>query len=95
MAAPAATMTREQSRPLELVNNCQTPVEIAYGPDPRKPDSTNTVGAGLTVSAPRQTDGSQIVWLRDDQKTPLIKVIVTKRMKRIEVGRSCLTLDAR
>jgi hypothetical protein len=35
------------------------------------------------------------VWLLDDKGEPLVKVHVTRNMKRVEIGKSCRTIDAR
>jgi hypothetical protein len=95
--APAASAepSAASKRPLEIFNGCADVVTIAFGDDP-KAASKRTIAQSASISdAPRNQDGTQTVSLLDANGAPLVKVAVTRHMKRVEVGRSCRTLDAR
>lgn len=99
--APTASAEPEVSaaakRPLEVYNGCQDVATVVFGPDPKAPTaSKRTIAAGATIpDAPRTNDGTQTVFLLDATGASLVEVHVKKQMKRIEIGRSCRTLDAR
>jgi hypothetical protein len=68
-------------------------VTVVLGDDPKGKGRTLAPLASLDI--PRNPDGHDVVWLLDAKSEPLVKVYVTRGMKRVEVGRSCRTLDAR
>jgi hypothetical protein len=88
--------TAAQRRPLELTSNCTTQTTIYVGEDPKAGgEGKKTVSAtGGIPMIPRLADGTQTVWLLDEAGAPLIKVNITRGMKKIEIGKSCRTLDA-
>jgi hypothetical protein len=89
-AAPA-----KPRKPFELYNACTDVATIVVG-DPKSTDAgRRTVAPFSTIELPRDDDGNQSVWLLDAKGEPLIDVRVTRGMKRVEIGRSCRTLDAR
>jgi hypothetical protein len=94
--APVAEAPTKPRKPFEIYNACPEVVTLVFGDDP-KPDgsSRRTLNGFGTADGPRDDQGNQIVWLLDEAGEPLIKVSVTRGMKRVEVGRSCRSLDAR
>lgn len=104
-AAPAAASEEErapthaQKRPLEITSQCDHPVAYFVGEDPKAEpvggSGKRTVDPLASLAVERRRDGTQTVWLLDEKSEPLIKVSITRGMKKIEVGRSCRTLDAR
>lgn len=86
-----------QKRPLVAESLCAEVVTLAIGDDSSAAGERDrrTLVRGGTVDLPRKPDGSQRVWLVGEGGEGLIKVDVTRAMKRIEVGRSCRTMDAR
>ncbi len=100
--APAASdeeraPTHAQKRPLEITSQCDRAVAYFVGDDPKAgpADGKRTVDPLAVLPVERRRDGTQTVWLLDEKSEPLIKVSITRGMKKIEVGRSCRTLDAR
>lgn len=96
-SAEPAAVSAAAKRPLEVHNGCQDVATVVFGADPKAASaSRRTIAAGATIAdAPRTNDGTQTVFLLDASGASLVEVHVTKQMKRIEVGRSCRTLDAR
>jgi hypothetical protein len=87
------------SRPLpsvEIKNLCHTVAILAYGSPPNmKEDSlARFIGDGGEGRAPRERDGSLPVTLVDEKGTVLASVTVSRRMTKLEIGRSCRTLYA-
>lgn len=83
-------------KPFEVYSHCADVVSVVFGEDPKAPNAGNrTIAPSASIEGPRDADGNQTVWLLDSAGAPLIKVKVTRGMKRVEVGRSCRTLDAR
>lgn len=88
--------THAQKKPLEIYNGCRDVVTVVLAEDPAEAGAPKRTIAGLSSSdGARRPDGTQTVWLVDDQGKGLIRVHVTKPMKRVEIGASCRTLDAR
>src|SRR5687767_13349720 len=56
---------------------------------------TDSIAPSSSIEGPRDAGGNQTVWLLDTAGEPIVKVQVTRGMKRVEIGRSCRTLDAR
>lgn len=98
-SAPAASAQPEaprRTRPLEIKNACDEVVFVAFGEDPKAAESgRRQIAADSTIDGPRDAEGKMTVWLLDPKGEPLVKVHVTRGMKRVEIGRSCRTLDAR
>jgi hypothetical protein len=95
-AAPSAAESARKRRPFELYNSCTDVVTIAFGDDPKAPTAgRKTVAPSSAIEGPRDGEGNQTVWLLDGAGEGLVKVRVTRGMKRVEVGRSCRTLDSR
>jgi len=85
-----------RSRPLEVHSACSEVVTVVFAEDPKAADvGKRTVAPSSSIDAPRDKNGNQTVWLLDSSGQPLVNVRVTRGMKRVEVGRSCRTLDAR
>ena len=82
--------------PLPIDNRCSDVVTVVFGEDPKAPGAlTKTIAGNASSEGLREPDATQWVWLLDNKGEPLIKVHVTRGMKKVEVGRSCRTLDAR
>ena len=83
-------------RPFEVSSACSDVVTVVFADDPKAPKAgRRTIAPSGSIEGPREPDGNQTVWLLDDKGEPLIKVHVTRGMKRVEVGKSCRTMDAR
>lgn len=81
---------------VEVHNDCTDAVPIFIGDKPKFGSGTKTaLGADTTTSVPRNGDGTVTIWIIDQNENGLASVHVTKRMKRVEIGRSCRTLDAK
>lgn len=88
--------TPKKRKPFELHNACGDVATVALGADPKSADAgKRTVAPGADIELPRDDEGNQTVWLLDANGEPLLEVRVTRGMKRVEIGRSCRTLDAR
>jgi hypothetical protein len=95
-AAEPAAAPRKARKPFEIYNACPEVVTLVFSADPKADASSRrTLNSFASSEGPRDDEGNQTVWLLDDAGEPLIKVNVTRGMKRVEVGRSCRTLDAR
>lgn len=87
----------KKRRPYEIHNGCGDAVTIVFAEDPKSPKAgRQTLSPSSTMAdGPRDADGNQTIWLVDDKGEGLVKVQVTRGMKRVEIGKSCRTLDAR
>lgn len=98
-AAPADTAPSEPARrrrPLEIRNSCNTIVTVVFGEDPKADTSgKRTIAANSSVDGPRDAEGKMTVHLLDDKGEKIATVHVTRGMKKVEIGASCRTLDAR
>ncbi|MBX3220388.1 MAG: hypothetical protein KF795_07720 [Labilithrix sp.] len=93
-AEPAAEPRKR--KPFEVYNSCADVVTIAFAADPKAPGAgKRTLAPSSAIEGVRNADGNQTVWLLDTNEEPLLKVEVTRGMKRVEIGKSCRTLDAR
>lgn len=98
---PAPTSSNDEnttSTPttVELHNDCTDSVPIFIGDKPRFGSGTKVaLSADSTTSIPRNGDGTVTIWLIDPNDNGLASVHVTKRMKKVEIGRSCRTIDAK
>lgn len=98
--APAATEPPSVVKPhrlLEIQNQCAEVVRVVFGEDPKAPESgqRQIAGDSTITDAPRDAEGKMTVWLLDAKGETLVKVNVTRGMKRVQIGRSCRSLDAR
>lgn len=95
-AAEAEPAPERKRKPFEIHSGCAEVVTLVFGDDPKAADAVKQpMAPRSTLQGQRDKDGNQTVWLLDDNGEPLIKVNVTRGMKRVEIGRSCRTLDAR
>jgi hypothetical protein len=86
----------KKKRPLEIHNACNNVVTVVFGEDPNAKDSgQRTIAAGSSIDGPRDDNGNLTVHLLDEKSQPIVKVHVTRGMKKVEIGASCRTLDAR
>lgn len=97
-AEPAASAEPEKpkGKPFELYNSCTKVVTVIVGKDPKAADAgKRTAAPSSSIELPRDSAGNQIVTLADDNGEPTpVHVTVTRGIKRVEVGRSCSTLNA-
>ena len=95
-ASAAPTPEPRKRKPFEIRSACADPVTVVFGEDPKARNAgKQTLAPSATIEGQRNPDGNQTVWLLDVNEEPLVKVNVTRGMKRVEIGRSCRTLDAR
>jgi hypothetical protein len=95
-ASDSAEPEKARGKPFELYNSCTKVVTVIVGKDPKAADAgKRTAAPSSSIELPRDAAGNQIVWIADDkgEATP-VHVTVTRTMKRVEVGRSCSTLNA-
>ena len=86
----------KKRKAFEIYSTCAEVVTVAFGEDAKAASAgKRTIAPSSTIEGPRDADGNQTVWLLDTNGEPLVKVNVTRGMKRVEIGRSCRTLDAR
>ncbi|HEY8077938.1 MAG TPA: hypothetical protein VIF62_27620 [Labilithrix sp.] len=97
-AAPSSepALPPRNRKPFEVYSLCSDVVTVVFGEDPKAANAGNrTIAPSSSIEGPRDPEGNQTVWLLDNAGAPLIKVHVTRGMKRVEIGRSCRTIDAR
>jgi hypothetical protein len=103
-ASPAATTGEaaepapepKRRKPFEVYSACADVVTVVFAEDPKAANAgKRTIAPSSSIEGPRNADGNQTVWLLDESGEPLVKVNVTRGMKRVAIGRSCRTLDAR
>jgi hypothetical protein len=92
-ATPDPEPSPSAKKPLAVNSQCANVVQVVFGDDPKGPAKRSIAQSG-TIDAPRRPDGTQVVWLLDDQGEGIVKVTVTRHMKRVDIGRSCSTMDA-
>jgi hypothetical protein len=95
-ASASAEPEKPRGKPFELYNSCTKVVTVIVGKDPKSTDAgKRTAAPSSSIELPRDAAGNQIVWIADDKGEPTaVHVTVTRSMKRVEVGRSCSTLNA-
>lgn len=94
-AEPAAEPSKPR-KPFEVYSQCAEVVTVVFAADPKAANvGKRTIAPSSAIEGARNPDGNQTVWLLDDKGEPLVKVNVTRGMKRVEVGRSCRSIDAR
>jgi hypothetical protein len=96
-APPAAEPApARKPRPLVIHSTCMDVVTVVFSDDPKAAGvGKRTIAPSSSIEGPRDKNGNQTVWLLDASGEPIVNVHVTNGMKRVEVGRSCRTLDAR
>jgi hypothetical protein len=95
-AAPEPAPEPKKRKPFEVYSACAEAVSVVFAEDPKSAGAgKRAIAPSGTIEGPRNADGNQTVWLLDAKDEPLVKVNVTRGMKRVEIGRSCRTLDAR
>jgi hypothetical protein len=99
-SSPAASaepaVEPKKRKPFEVYSACTDVATLVFGDDPKSAASgKRTIAPSSSIEGPRDANGNQTVWLLDNAGEPIVKVQVTRGMKRVEVGRSCRTLDAR
>jgi hypothetical protein len=93
-AASAAAPARRR-KPFEIHSTCAEVVTLVFGEDPSAPGAgRRTVAENSTIEGPRDDEGNMRVHLLDAKGKPIATVKVTRGIKKVEIGRSCATLDA-
>lgn len=83
-------------RPFDVHNGCAEVVSVVFAEDAKAANAgKRTIAPAGAIDGPRDPNGNQTVWLLDSSDEPIAKVNVTRGMKKVEIGRSCRTLDAR
>jgi hypothetical protein len=94
-AAPSPNDTTTVPMTIDIHNDCTDSVPLFLGDKPKFGSGTKTsVSSNSTTSFPRDSDGTLTIWIIDAEENGLASVHVTKRMKKVEIGRSCRTMDA-
>lgn len=95
-SAASAEPEKPRGKPFELYNSCTKVVTVIVGKDPKAADAgKRTAAPSSSIDLPRDSAGNQVVTLADEKGEPTpVHVTVTRGMKRVEVGRSCSTLNA-
>jgi len=83
----------KKRKPYTIVSTCSDVVTIAFGEDGK--GGKRTIAPSSSIDGPRDADGNQTIWLLDTKDQQLVKVRVTRGMSRVEIGKSCRTIDAR
>jgi hypothetical protein len=94
--APAAEEApAKHYRALDLTSACGHEVHLHYGAHPGDGTGENaTVATGATIPVPRQADGTNVVWVTDEQGNGLAHVTITKNMRHIRISADCSKIDA-
>lgn len=93
--APRRGHLEPLSSPVEVHTECATGSPIYLGETPNGQTGTFlTLRGGSTSHLARDAEGNLTVWLVDDKGFGLAHVRVNRKMKRIEIGRSCQTLHS-
>ena len=83
------------SSPVAVHTECPAGSPIYLGETPNGvTGSFLTLRGGSTSHLARDPQGNLTVWLVDDKGFGLAHVRVTRKMKRVEIGKSCLTLHS-
>jgi len=86
---------KKPRKPFEVYSSCAEVVTVVFHADPKAANAgKRTIAPSSSIEGPRDADGNQVVWLLDEKGEPIIKVNVTRGMKKVEIGKSCRTLDA-
>jgi hypothetical protein len=93
-APEAEPAPSKKQRPLEIHSSCAEVVTVVFGDDP-KTGGRRTINEGGTLDGPRDDAGNMTMWLLNARGEPTTHVKITRGMKKVEIGRSCSTLDAR
>jgi hypothetical protein len=92
----AADPPAKPRKPFEIYSSCTDVVTVVFGADPKAANvGKRTIAPSSSIEGARDADGNQVVWLLDTNGEPLIKVHVSRGMKKVEIGKSCRTLDAK
>jgi hypothetical protein len=82
-------------KPFEVYSHCQDVVTIAFTEDPKAANvGKRTIAPSSAIEGARNADGNQTVWLFDNAGEPIAHVRVSRGMKKVEVGKSCRTLNS-
>ncbi len=95
--APAdeRAVTPPPSKSIEVKNLCADGVHVYIGDVPNGTTGDHLVlRGGGTSHFPRRPDGTLVIWIEDERGYGLVKVHVSRRMSRVEIGTSCQTLHA-
>jgi hypothetical protein len=79
---------------VQIYNTCDKDVVFHYGAQAQEGAGTaTTLAANMSTTVPRGSDGTLAVWLVN--KGAIASVSITPRMQRVDIGKSCWTLDAK
>lgn len=82
-------------KPFEIHSSCPSIVTVIFGDDPKADNAgKRTLAPNSAIDGPRDADGKQTVTVQNEKGDPIGTVHITKGMKRLEIGRSCQTVNA-
>ncbi|CAN5924261.1 hypothetical protein BH11MYX4_BH11MYX4_50290 [soil metagenome] len=82
-------------KPFEIHSSCPGIVTVVFGDDPKAEKAgRRTLAPNSAIDGPRDADGKQTVTVLNEKGDPIGTVHITKGMKRLEIGRSCQTVNA-
>jgi len=82
-------------KPFEIHSSCPNVVTLVFGDDPKAANAgRRTLMPNSAIDGPRDADGKQTVTVQNEKGDSIGTVHITKGMKRLEVGRSCQTVNA-
>jgi hypothetical protein len=82
-------------KPFEIHSSCPSIVTVVFGDDPKAENAgRRTLAPNSAIDGPRDADGKQTVTVQNEKGEAIGTVHITKGMKRLEIGRSCQTVNA-
>lgn len=82
-------------KPFEIHSSCSSIVTVIFGDDPKAENAgKRTLAPNSAIDGPRDADGKQTVTVQNEKGDLIGTVHITKGMKRLEIGRSCQTVNA-
>ncbi len=82
-------------KPFEIHSSCPSIVTVIFGDDPKAENAgRRTLAPNSAIDGPRDAEGKQTVTVQNEKGDAIGTVHITRGMKRLEVGRSCQTVNA-
>lgn len=80
---------------LDLTSACPHDIHLWFGAHPGDGHGeAAVVASGATIPVPRQSDGTNMVWVVDDKGFGLASVNITKNMRHVRIDAACMKIDA-
>jgi len=94
-AEPPPEPPKPKGKPFEVSNTCKDVITISVGDPAAASSGRRTIAPSGSVEVERDSEGNQVIAIMKENNTPLGPTVhVTRGMKRVEIGRSCSTLNA-